>query len=150
MTSSPAIVCMCTQFGIDSWCHFPFRVRTHRPIHTDKITDTTADWPAYVAQRVKALGVAVQWAWLAGYFGRALVRLPPLPACRVRLLHAMRLFSGRYRGFACVLFKMWQAITPGLGASGCGESRQCGQQMVGVSGLIGRLRIGTLPEKPAG
>jgi len=27
-------------------------------------------------------------------------------------------FSGRYRGFACVLFKLWQAITPGSGASG--------------------------------
>jgi len=35
-------------------------------------------------------------------------------------------FSGKFRGFACVLFQMWQAIiTPGLGASGCGESRQC-------------------------
>ena len=27
-------------------------------------------------------------------------------------------FLGRYRGFACVLFKLWQAITPGSGASG--------------------------------
>jgi len=27
-------------------------------------------------------------------------------------------FSGRYRGFTCVLFKLWQAITPGSGASG--------------------------------
>jgi len=35
-------------------------------------------------------------------------------------------FSGRYRGFTCVLFKMWQAITPGLGASGFGESRRRG------------------------
>ena len=32
----------------------------------------------------------------------------------------------------------------------CGESRRCGQQMVGVSCLIGRPRVGTLPEKPAG
>jgi len=35
-------------------------------------------------------------------------------------------FSGRYRGIACVLFQMWQTITPGLGASGCGESCRCG------------------------
>ena len=34
------------------------------------------------------------------------VRLPLLPACRVGFLHAMRLFSGRYRGFACVLFQI--------------------------------------------
>jgi len=27
-------------------------------------------------------------------------------------------FSGRYRGFACVLFKLWQAITTVSGASG--------------------------------
>ena len=35
-------------------------------------------------------------------------------------------------------------------ASGCGESRRCGQQIVGISGLIGRPHVGTLPEKPAG
>ena len=37
----------------------------------------------------------MQWAWLAG--STAWVRLPLLSACQVRFLHAMRLFSGRYR-----------------------------------------------------
>jgi len=37
-----------------------------------------------------------------------------------------------------------------IGASECDEHCQCGLQMVGVNGLIGRLHVGTLPEKPAG
>ena len=57
-------------------------------------------------------------------------------------------FSGRYRGFACVLFELWQAITSRLVASGCGESQRCGQQMVWVSGLIGRPHVGTDQRNP--
>ena len=65
---------------------------------------------------------AVKAGWL---FGRAWVRIPPLPACRIRFLHEIILGQGT-RGSACVLVKLWQAITPGLAASGCGESHRCG------------------------
>jgi len=33
-------------------------------------------------------------------------------------LNLAQLNSGRYRGLACVLSQMWQAITPGLGRLG--------------------------------
>jgi len=75
---------------------------------------------------------------LAGWLVRRGVGSSPTPAgmsSQVSACHEIK-FSGRYRGFACVLFKLRQAITPGLGASGCGESRRCGQQMERASGLI--------------
>ena len=73
--------------------------------------------PASVAQWANALaepqcsgpGLPDSAAWV----------LLPLPACRVRFSACYEIkFSGRYRGFACVLLKLWQAITPGSGASG--------------------------------
>ena len=50
---------------------------------------------------VKRSQAAVQYkpGWL---FGRAWVRIPPLPACRVWFLHEIILGQGRY----CVLVKL--------------------------------------------
>jgi len=63
-----------------------------------------------------------------GWLVRQGVGLPPAAAgmsSQVSACYEIK-FSGKYRGFACVLSQMWQAITPGLGTSGCGESRRCG------------------------
>ena len=89
---------------------------------------------AYMAQWAKALGAVSLAVWLV----RQGVGSSPTPAgmsSQVSACYEIK-FSGRYRGFACVLFKLSQAITPGLGASGCGESRRCGQQLARTSGLI--------------
>ena len=106
------------------------------------------NWPASVAQWANALAEpqCSGPGWLyrrRGFDSR----------CRhveSGFLHAEIKFSGRYRGSACVLLQMWQAITPGLGVSGCGESRLCGQQMAGASGHIGGPHFGILLEKSAG
>jgi len=89
-------------------------VRRFRMIHenldqTNLVILCCLDWlsqPASVAQCANAL--AESQCSEPDWLGQATwVRLPLLPACRVRFLHAMRLFLGRYRGFACVLFQMW-------------------------------------------
>ena len=59
-------------------------------------------------------------------------------------------FSGRYRGFACVLFKLWQAITPGRRASGVWWEPPVWITDGGGQRTYRRPAHGTLPEKPAG
>jgi len=78
--------------------------------------DSTAD----LLQWLRRLGLSELQCSEPGWLVRQGVGSSPTPASMSSQVSACNeiKFSGRYRGFACVLFKLWQAITPGLGASG--------------------------------
>ena len=62
---------------------------------------------------------------LADLFGRAC--LPPLPACQVRFLHAMRLNSqAGTEGSPVSSLNCDRPSHPDRGRLVCGESRRCG------------------------
>ena len=79
--------------------------------------EEVAWWPASVAQRARASELQCSEP---GWLVRQGVGSSPTPgsmSSQVSVCYEIK-FSGRYRRFACVLFKLWQAITPGSGASG--------------------------------
>jgi len=86
--------------------------------------------PASVAQWANALGSAVQWAWLASSAGRGFTSRCQVSACYEIILGQVQ------RVRLCPLSNVTSHITPGLGASGCGESHRCRKQMARDSGLI--------------
>ena len=71
-------------------------------------------------QWLRGLGLSELQCSEPGWLVRQGVGSSPTPASmssQVSACYEIK-FSGRYRGFVCVLFKLWQAITPGSGMSG--------------------------------
>ena len=106
LMSDPQIhVCVSMSSVVDKWCSIILRSECS---------------PHDLLQWLRGLGLSELQCSEPGWLVRQGVGSSPTSASmssQVSACYEIK-FSSRYRGFACVLFKLWQAITPGSGASG--------------------------------